>query len=195
MEVIHFKLRRNTLLRRASRSLKFASHSKLKVHSPIQQITIVRSTTISASHSLVPPYPHSRHSLSSQLLYGLGTCSVLLTIKHPCNTNMNTTGWNASADPSIHKPSGICSSVQPLYTQYAIICTLIRDMGIGVPSKYWDLPVASLGTMATVTLKRARRVRPQRTKKVSRMWSTGVRRPMEKAAAAGPTPNEIWECC
>jgi hypothetical protein len=65
-------------------------------------------------------------------------------------------------------------------------------MGIGVPSKYFDLPVASLGTMATVTLKRARRVRPQRTKKARRRWSTGVRRPRLKAAAAGPTPKETW---
>jgi hypothetical protein len=66
-------------------------------------------------------------------------------------------------------------------------------MGIGVPSKYCDLPVASLGTMATVTLKRARRVRPQRTKKVRRRWSTGVRRPRLKAAAAGPTPKDTWD--
>ena len=65
-----------------------------------------------------------------------------------------------------------------------------KEVGIGVPSKYWLLPVASLGTFATVMLKRARRVRPQRTKKVRKRWSTGVRRPMAKAAAAGETPNE-----
>jgi anti-sigma factor RsiW len=63
-------------------------------------------------------------------------------------------------------------------------------VGIGVPSKYFDFPVASLGNACTVTLKRARRVRPQRTKKVRKRWSTGVRRPIAKAAAAGETPNE-----
>jgi len=35
--------------------------------------------------------------------------------------------------------------------------------GMGVPSKYFDLPVASLGNMLTVTLKRASRVRPHKT--------------------------------
>jgi len=35
--------------------------------------------------------------------------------------------------------------------------------GIGVPSKYFDFPVASLGNMLTVTLKRASRVRPHKT--------------------------------
>ena len=59
-----------------------------------------------------------------------------------------------------------------------------------MPSKYCDFPVASLGTLATVMLKRASRVRPQRTKKVRRRWSRGVRRPMAKAAAAGEMPKE-----
>ena len=59
-----------------------------------------------------------------------------------------------------------------------------------MPSKYWLLPDASFGTLATVILKRASLVRPQRTKKVSRRWSTGVRRPMAKAAAAGEMPKE-----
>ena len=44
----------------------------------------------------------------------------------------------------------------------------------------------------TVTLKRARRVRPQRTKKERKAVSAAVRRPREKATAAGATPNEIW---
>lgn len=64
------------------------------------------------------------------------------------------------------------------------------EVGIGVPSKYCDFPVASFGSIATVTLKRARRVRPHRTKKVRSRWSRGVRRPREKAAAAGDTPKE-----
>ena len=65
-------------------------------------------------------------------------------------------------------------------------------VGIGVPSKYFDLPVLSLGSTATVTLKRANRVRPQRTKNESRRWSTGVRTPSAKAAAAGAIPKEIF---
>lgn len=40
-----------------------------------------------------------------------------------------------------------------------------RVVGMGVPSKYFDLPLLSFGRTATVTLNRARRVRPQRTKK------------------------------
>ena len=35
--------------------------------------------------------------------------------------------------------------------------------GIGVPSKYCDLPVLSFGSIATVTLNLARRVKPLRT--------------------------------
>lgn len=65
-------------------------------------------------------------------------------------------------------------------------------VGMGVPSKYFDFPVASFGRAWTVTLKRARRVKPQRTKKVRNIWSTGVRIPMAKAAAAGETPKETY---
>jgi hypothetical protein len=36
-------------------------------------------------------------------------------------------------------------------------------------------------------------VRPQRTKNVRRMWSTGVRRPIAKAATAGETPKETCD--
>ena len=67
---------------------------------------------------------------------------------------------------------------------------MARDVGMGVPSKYFDFPVASFGREETVTLKRARRVRPQRTKKERRRVSSGVRRPRAKAAAAGETPKE-----
>ncbi|KAL9010767.1 MAG: hypothetical protein Q9173_004334 [Seirophora scorigena] len=69
--------------------------------------------------------------------------------------------------------------------------TMPRLLGMGVPSKYLDLPVLSLGREETVTLKRARRVRPQRTKKARRRVSSGVRRPSAKAAEAGATPKEI----
>lgn len=64
------------------------------------------------------------------------------------------------------------------------------DVGIGVPSKYCDFPVLSLGSAATVTLKRASLSKPQMTKNVSRTWSSGVRRPMAKATAAGEAPND-----
>ncbi len=63
-----------------------------------------------------------------------------------------------------------------------------------MPSKYFDFPVASLGRAWTVTLKRARRVKPQSTKKVRIKWSTGVRKPIAKAAAAGETPNDTYFC-
>lgn len=66
-------------------------------------------------------------------------------------------------------------------------------VGMGVPSKYLDFPVASLGTFATVTLKRARRVRPQRTKNESKSWSRGVRSPRANAQTAGETPKETYE--
>ena len=68
-----------------------------------------------------------------------------------------------------------------------------RDVGIGVPSKNCDLPEASFGRVDTVTLNLARRVRPQRTKKASRRWSTGVRSPIAKAVAAGETPKDTWK--
>jgi hypothetical protein len=66
-------------------------------------------------------------------------------------------------------------------------------VGIGVPSKYLDLPLLSLGRTATVTLNRARRVRPQRTKNVRKTWSREERMPRAKAAAAGASPKDIYE--
>ena len=69
--------------------------------------------------------------------------------------------------------------------------TIAKLVGIGVPSKYLLFPVASFGSEETVTLKRARRVRPQRTKKERRRVSRAVRRPRAKAQTAGATPNEI----
>ena len=63
---------------------------------------------------------------------------------------------------------------------------------MGKPSKYLDLPELSFGREETVTLKRARRVRPQRTKKARARLSSGVRRPRAKAATAGATPKEIY---
>lgn len=44
--------------------------------------------------------------------HGLGMCSVLLTIKHPCKTNSKTTGWNSRIVPSATMPKGMFSCVQ-----------------------------------------------------------------------------------
>jgi hypothetical protein len=71
---------------------------------------------------------------------------------------------------------------------------MLSVVGIGVPSKYFDFPVASLGRAWTVTLNRASRVRPHKTKKVRMRWSTGERRPMANAATAGDTPKETCYC-
>lgn len=70
------------------------------------------------------------------------------------------------------------------------------EVGVGRPSKYFALPEASWGTLPAVTLKRARRRRPHRAKEVRKNWSSGVRRPIARAAAAGETQKEIWrvEC-
>jgi len=122
--------------------------------------------------------------------HGLGICILLLVMQMPLRTKRPTTGWNSKIVPCAQIPNGKLSSVQPLLTQYAINAAIDSDVGMGVPSKYLLLPVASLGTLATVILKRARRVRPQRTKKVRKRWSTGVRSPIAKAAAAGETPKD-----
>lgn len=62
---------------------------------------------------------------------------------------------------------------------------------MGVPSKYFDFPDLSFGRTATVTLNRANRVRPHKTKKERSRWSRLVRIPRAKAAAAGAIPKEI----
>jgi len=68
-----------------------------------------------------------------------------------------------------------------------------RDEGIGRPSKYFDFPVASFGTRATVALNRARRAIPEQMKEVRTRVSGMVRRPRVQAATAGATPNEICQ--
>ncbi len=65
-------------------------------------------------------------------------------------------------------------------------------VGMGVPSKYLALPVASFGRAETVTLNRARRDRPHRTKNVRNKLSRGVRSPRVNAVEAGASPNEIF---
>ena len=70
--------------------------------------------------------------------------------------------------------------------------TMPKDVGIGVPSKYLLFPVLSLGKEETVTLKRARRVNPHKTKKERRSVSVAERKPRAKAHTAGATPNDIY---
>lgn len=141
------------------------------------------------------PYARSPTLSIPALVYGFGTCRVLLVIKQPLSTNKPTTGWNSNIVPVAQVPNGRFSRIHPFLTQYAIKAAIDRDVGIGVPSKYLLFPVASLGTLATVMLKRARRVKPQRTKNVRKRWSTGVRRPIANAAAAGESPKETCGDC
>jgi len=122
---------------------------------------------------------------------GFGMWIVLLPIAQPCNTHIKHTGCHSHQVPLPQTPNGTLSSIQPFQVHIAIRSASVHMVvGIGVPSKYLDLPDSSLGRVCTVTLKRARRVRPQRTKKVRRRWSTGVRRPIANAAAAGATPKD-----
>jgi hypothetical protein len=124
---------------------------------------------------------------------GFGIFTVLLPIAHPCRTHTKHTGCHSAHVPFAQTPNGTLSSVQPFKSQIAIMRASIHIVvGIGVPSKYFDFPDASLGRVCTVTLKRASRVRPQRTKNVRRRWSIGVRRPIANAAAAGATPNDTY---
>lgn len=125
---------------------------------------------------------------------GFGMCILLLTIAHPCATNTPTMGCTLMPKPKSHVPPMIPSlppSIFPCHTHQAIHETMPNDVGIGVPSKYLLLPELSLGNAETVTLKRARRVKPQRTKNERRNVSSGVRRPRAKAQAAGATPKDI----
>jgi len=78
--------------------------------------------------------------------------------------NNPTMGWNSSIVSANHTPPGIASWIQPLEIHQAMSPSSASDVGIGVPSKYCALPVASFGITCAVTLNRASRVRPQRTK-------------------------------
>ena len=132
-------------------------------------------------------------SFTSLPPHGFGICILLLTIAHPHPTNTPTIGCTCPIPKSNIPPTTPLSppSTIPLHTHHAIPDTIPNEVGIGVPSKYLLFPVLSLGREETVTLKRARRVRPQRTKKERRRLSSGVRRPRAKAQEAGATPKDI----
>jgi hypothetical protein len=103
-------------------------------------------------------------TLFAMVPYGFGTFRVLLTIRQPLRANKRTMGWNSKSESVKVVPNGILSWMRPMYVQVAVIAEIVKQAkGTGVPSKYLDLPVLSFGSMATVTLKRANRVRPQRT--------------------------------
>lgn len=110
----------------------------------------------------------------------------------PHRTNRPRTGWNSNIVPVQSVPNGSASATHPCLTQYAIVPASAMVVGIGVPSKYFAFPFLSFGTLSTETLKRARRVRPQRTKKMRMRWSSGVLKPIANAAAAGERPKEIY---
>ena len=103
----------------------------------------------------------SSRYMSSQ---GFGTCNVLLTINTPLSANSSTIGCISNIVPVKVVPAGILSWMRPMKVQVAVTAELVRQAnGTGVPSKYFDLPVLSLGSIDTVTLNRAKRVRPHRT--------------------------------
>ena len=140
-------------------------------------------------HSLsIHPHPLGRN-------HGFGTLMVRLTIAHPQPTNTPTIGCNSTSVPSAKTPPGTFSRTILLNRQNAIMPTMVKLVGAGKPSKYFDFPVASFGKEETVTLNRARRVSAQRTKKERKRVSRVERSPKAKAEAAGATPNDTWEDC
>ena len=133
------------------------------------------------------PFPPPR-------LQGLGIWIVFETMRQPHTTNTPTIGCTPPKSSSAIIPPSTPSrppSTMPRDVAMAMPNTKLNDVGIGNPSKYLLLPVASFGTAATVTLNRARRVSPHRTKKERNSVSRGVRRPRANAAVAGATPKEI----
>ena len=71
--------------------------------------------------------------------------------------------------------------------------TIMRLVGMGVPSKYLTFPLLSLDSSATVALKRARRASPQQTKNVKTTTSKIFWNPQANPRTAGARPNEIYK--
>lgn len=85
-------------------------------------------------------------------------------MSEPINAKAAKTGWNSSTVSGNMTPRGIWSCMRPIAKKTAIMVETDKQAkGMGVPSKYLDLPDLSLGSMATVTLNLANRVKPQRT--------------------------------
>lgn len=95
---------------------------------------------------------------------GFGTCIVLLTIRQAIRRNRPIQGCTSNGVPSIKSPKGMFLCIHPPLVIIASIVSAVKHAkGMGVPSKYFDFPDASFGSIATVTLKRASRVNPHRT--------------------------------
>lgn len=133
-------------------------------------------------------------------LHGFGTWSVLLTMAAAHAPKMRLAMWTSPlCSLSFHNvitPSGTPSSpsIHPSLHQQASMTTRARLVGVGSPSKYFDLPVASFGMIAAVALKRARRARPQQVKQARMTVSNNDRKPTANASAAGATQKEIYGC-
>src|SRR5881628_3889437 len=82
--------------------------------------------------------------------YNFGMRSVLLIILQPLTKNNSDSGCQPAPANSI-RPNGRSEPMRPKYTQIARIATRIKLDGIGVPSKYFTLPLASASSPA-VTL-------------------------------------------
>ena len=126
-----------------------------------------------------------------------GTFNVLLTMAAAQQPKTIETTCNSPLPPSVPQrrrvPPGIPDfpSICSVHVQYVKTATRPSEEGMGKPSKYFALPEASLGTDATVALKRASRASPQQMNPVRTTVSRYVRRPTTNASKAGATPNEI----
>ena len=128
--------------------------------------------------------------------YGLGMCSVFEIMRAAQNAKMTETQCiskgvltrGATRPPGRPLPG---PSIKLRRTHTAMHNTKARELGIGRPSKYCDLPVLSFGRRATVALNRARRAIPQQMKEVRTKMSAVLRSPIAKPRKAGATPKEI----
>ena len=114
----------------------------------------------------LPMKPRYNRVIRSTIVpsHGFGTFNVRLVIRHPFRMKSPIAGWNSNGVPVRAVPRGNLSCIMSMNVQVAKIAADVKHAkGIGVPSKYLDFPVLSLGSIATVTLKRANRVRPHRT--------------------------------
>ena len=95
--------------------------------------------------------------------YGLGMRRVALIMALPLRTKMRENGWKIRLR-RVNWPSQKSGPVAPVAKRRARMMTMMMEEGMGVPSKYFTLPVAVSARVVEVTLKRARRLMPQQTK-------------------------------